>query len=116
MTSRSCRGSVFGRAALALGIALAIPVRAQTPPPAAPEVTVAVNALRVEGNTLLPMPEIDCRLEPFKGAATMPRLRDAATAAQEMYRAAGYGGVVAYLPEQDLGAGAVRIRVVEGRL
>ena len=35
---------------------------------------------------------------------------------QELYRRAGYGGVVAFLPEQEASDGVLRIRVVEGRL
>ena len=94
------------------------PVLAQAlaPSAAGAAVAVEVKAFNVIGNTLLPMPEIEQKLAGFKGQATLPRLRDAAATVQEMYRTAGYGGVVAYLPEQDLGTGTVHIRVVEGLL
>ena len=114
--------SVRRRACLlvcAAALPFAVPLRAtaQTPALAAPgAVSVTVASFRIEGNTLLPAPDIEQRLAPFKGSATMQKLQDAAATVQEMYRAAGYGGVVAYLPEQDLAAGTVRIRVVEGRL
>lgn len=98
---------------------------AQTAPPPAPAAsapppTVQVQAFEVQGNTLLPPEAVQARLAGFKGTATLQRLRDAAAAVQEMYRRAGYGGVVAFLPEQAFAAGAaggvVRIRVVEGKL
>lgn len=86
--------------------------------PAAPQVaaTVVVNGFTVQGNTLLPMADIQARLESFKGPASLQRLRDAAAAVQDLYRREGYGGVVAFLPEQTLGSGEVLIRVVEGKL
>lgn len=86
--------------------------------PAAPQVaaTVVVNGFTVQGNTLLPMADIQARLESFKGPASVQRLRDAAAAVQDLYRREGYGGVVAFLPEQTLGSGEVLIRVVEGKL
>ncbi len=91
-----------------------------TSPPAlaatAPAPTVQVQAFEVTGNTLLPADTLQARLAEFQGTATLQRLRDAAAAVQELYRRAGYGGVVAFLPEQDMAAGTVRIRVVEGKL
>ena len=79
---------------------------------------VAVNApgFEVSGNTLLAPELIQARLSEFRGDASLPRLKAAAAAVQELYRHAGYGGVVAFLPEQTLKDGIVRIRVVEGRL
>jgi len=82
---------------------------------------VLVKGFDVQGNTLLKPEAVQQRLAPFAGRATLQRLRDAAAAVQEMYREAGYGGVVAFLPEQPLdgaeGAGAtVLLRVVEGKL
>jgi hemolysin activation/secretion protein len=112
--------------------ALALPAAAQTGVPApllpapaapapapaasAPEPTVQVLAFEVQGNTLLAPDVLQARLAAFKGSATLQRLRDAAAAVQELYRRAGWGGVVAFLPEQALAGGTVRIRVVEGRL
>jgi hemolysin activation/secretion protein len=78
--------------------------------------TVAVSGYQVLGNTLLPAADIEARLVPFKGVLTVQRLRDAAAAVQDLYRRAGYGGVVAFLPEQALGSGVVVVRVVEGKL
>lgn len=100
---------------------------AQAPPAAPPPPTVApatappadtlqVLAFEVQGNTLLPAATLDARLAPFKGTATLQQLRDAAAAVQDLYRRAGYGGVVAFVPEQKPAAGVVQIRVVEGKL
>jgi hemolysin activation/secretion protein len=47
---------------------------------------------------------------------TLGDLRQGAALVQQAYRDAGYGGVVAYIPEQELAEGTVIIRVVEGKL
>lgn len=86
------------------------------PPAAAAAPTVQVQGFDVQGNTLLPADALQQRLAEFKGPGTLQRLRDAAAAVQELYRRAGYGGVVAFLPEQTMQGGLVRIRVVEGKL
>lgn len=91
------------------------PSSAPTPPPAQPA-AMAVARYEVQGNTLLPPTRLEQRLAPFTGTATLDRLRAAAAAVQDLYRDAGYGGVVAFLPEQDLQGGVVKIRVVEGQL
>ena len=89
-----------------------------TEPAADREATVQVQVERfeVEGNTLLPAERIDAELARYRGAATLARLREAAAAVQDLYRDAGFGGVVAFLPGQTASGGVVRIRVVEGKL
>jgi hemolysin activation/secretion protein len=77
---------------------------------------VQVRAFDVQGNTLLPAAAVQARLAAFIGSLPLQRLRDAAAAVQELYRQQGYGGVVAFVPEQTMDGGVVRIRVVEGRL
>jgi hemolysin activation/secretion protein len=88
---------------------------------------VIVNApgFEVAGNTLLAPETIQARLAEFHSQPRnrqdrepdLPRLKAAAAAVQELYRRAGYGGVIAFLPEQTLKKDVVvRIRVVEGRL
>jgi len=115
----------FGRLLVCAAALVALPVWAQTatsgPAPAPAALTVLVKGFEVQGNTLLTPAAVMQRLAPFTGRATLQRLRDAAAEVQEMYREAGYGGVVAFLPEQPLdgaeGAGAtVLLRVVEGKL
>lgn len=78
--------------------------------------TVDVQRYELAGATLLDRALLDARLADFLGSSTLERLRAAAQAVQAMYREAGYGGVVAFVPEQDLRGGVVTIRVVEGRL
>jgi hemolysin activation/secretion protein len=103
-------------AACLAGLGLSVPLvaRAQAAPPAS--AAIQVQRYEVEGNTLLAAPLLQATLKPFEGQADLQRLKDAAAAVQDLYRTAGYGGVVAFLPEQTLGGGVVRIRVVEGRL
>jgi hemolysin activation/secretion protein len=78
---------------------------------------INVTSVRVEGNTLLPDP----MLSDFTGGLigterTLAELNAAAARVQTAYRNAGYGGVVAYVPEQEITGGNVVIRVVEGKL
>ncbi|MCW5635502.1 MAG: ShlB/FhaC/HecB family hemolysin secretion/activation protein [Rubrivivax sp.] len=80
------------------------------------ESSVDVRRYEIEGNTLLEAERLRAVTVPFVGPANLTRLRAAAAAVQEAYRRAGWGGVVAFLPEQDFQDGVARIRVVEGRL
>ena len=122
---QEAQGPAFGkglrRTLLAALTAVWVPAWAQTALPAppaasAPAPTVQVQSFEVQGNTLLPAEAMQARLAEFKGTATLQRLRDAAAATQELYRRAGYGGVVAFLPEQKMAGGVVQIRVIEGKL
>lgn len=95
----------------------ASPAAAQVPAAAAEApATITVTRYELQGNSLLATPALQALLAPYLGAANLQRLRSAAAAVQEAYRDAGWGGVVAFLPEQTLAGGVVRIRVVEGRL
>jgi hemolysin activation/secretion protein len=122
-----------GLAAGAGVLLVAAPVQAQNPAPttpaaasvsgnpaARPDETLLVQRYTVEGNSLLAQAAIDARLVEFTGRVGLQRMRDAAAAVQELYRRAGYGGVVAFLPEQVPQIGpqgaSIRIRVVEGKL
>jgi hemolysin activation/secretion protein len=123
-----------GRRARALGLGLGLALglgaaaQAQAPTPASPVepaavvaplaalATVEVARYEVEGNTLIAPERLAAVLEPYTGRVTLSRLREAAATVQELYREDGWGGVVAFLPEQTLEGGVVRIRVVEGRL
>jgi hemolysin activation/secretion protein len=102
-----------------LHLAAAQPVQAQSPsptPPPAAAAEVQVEHFDIEGNTLLPIERIQQRIQPWLGQRTMGQLREAASAVQDLYRRAGYGGVVAFVPEQTVAGGRIRIRVVEGKL
>lgn len=75
-----------------------------------------VQRFEVQGNSLLPPSLIEQTLAAYKGSTSLKQMRDAAAAVQQLYREAGYGAVVAFLPEQGLADGVLRVRVVEGRL
>jgi hemolysin activation/secretion protein len=96
----------------------ASPAMAQRPanPADVPAQRVHVDNFKVSGNTLMPSEAIDTVLQPFKGHRTVNELRQAAAAVQELYAKAGYGAVVAFIPEQSPAGGVVEIHVVEGRL
>lgn len=89
---------------------------AQVSPASAP-MAFRIDAVRVEGNTLLPAATLDSMLADLPGSSrTMSDLNEAAVRLQRAYRDAGFGGVVAFVPPQTLGDGSVLIRVVEGKL
>lgn len=109
--------SILGVAAALAMVAPAVRAQSeQTAPAGSAGATVTVQRYELAGATLLARDLLDQRLAPFLGPATLERLRAAAQAVQAAYREAGYGGVVAFVPEQDLRGGVVTIRVVEGRL
>lgn len=77
---------------------------------------VTVTDISILGNTLLPQASIDAAVASFKGQRTMDEIKQAAQAVQQLYRQAGYGGVVTFLPEQAVAGGKLVIGVLEGRL
>ncbi len=90
---------------------------AVTPPSGAVvEQRVTVQTYRVNGNTLVPSATIEAELAPLTGSRSLSELKQAAAAVQALYARAGYGAVVAFLPEQPLGTGTIAINVVEGKL
>ena len=96
------RPSLIGASVLLCALHLAWPAaQAQSQTRGAPATLAPVERFEVVGNTLLPQATIDTRLAAFKGATTLVRLREAAAAVQDLYRDAGYGGVIAFLPEQQ---------------
>ncbi|WP_374438274.1 ShlB/FhaC/HecB family hemolysin secretion/activation protein [Inhella sp.] len=103
------RGTVLPLVLLCLLAARPAAHAADSPP-------LQVQRFEVQGNTLLAPERIQARLAPFQGSGSVTRLREAAAALQALYREAGYGGVVAFVPEQTLSGGVVQLRVVEGQL
>lgn len=84
---------------------------------AAQPAAVAIVSVEVQGNTLLPPQTLQALTAGLPGGSrTLAELNAAAARVQDAYRAAGYGGVVAYVPEQPAAGGRVVIRVVEGKL
>lgn len=79
--------------------------------------TMKVAAVRVEGNTLLPEQALAALTAGLAGSErSLAELNAVATRIQFAYRDAGYGGVVAYIPPQEVPDGTLVIRVVEGKL
>lgn len=100
---------------LLVGIWAQAPAQTTSPTPA-PEPRVRVEAFVVSGNTLLPQATLDAALARFKGERTLSELQQAALAVQALYRDAGYGAVVAYVPPQTGTPGSATIAVLEGRV
>jgi hemolysin activation/secretion protein len=101
--------SAFAKLACVLLVGLVAQLHAQ-------EARVRVDQFIVTGNTLLPQEALDAALARFKGERTLVELQAAAGAVQALYRDAGYGGVVAYVPPQQGAPGQATIVVLEGRV
>lgn len=104
-----------------LSLLSALPAGAQTAAPAASQTAVSsqrvsVNDISVIGNTLLQPALVEATLAPWKGQRTIDEIRQAAQALQDLYRQAGYGAVVTFLPEQAVAGGKLVIGVLEGRV
>src|SRR6478609_8088405 len=103
----------WGMIGLALLVGCWSSTLAQTPAEPVPVERFVVKAVHVEGNTLLPEAKLSAIVARLVGAElTLGDLRQNAALVQQAYRDAGYGGVVAYVPEQELAQGTVVIRVV----
>lgn len=95
-----------------------------TPPPdtppresSPPAQYFPVKKIQIQGNTLLPERELAALVEHLTGdKVTLEELQKGAASVQQAYRDAGYGGVIAFVPEQELKDGEVVIRVIEGKL
>lgn len=71
----------------------------------------------VEGNTLLSQGTIDKIVAPFSGKdRDFGDIQRALEALQDTYAARGYSAVRVSIPEQDIRAGEVHLRVVEARI
>src|SRR5258705_4240025 len=71
----------------------------------------------VEGNPLLRQSELDRILTPFSGKnRDFGDIQRALEALQDVYTSRGYNAVRVSIPEQDIRAGEVRLRVVEARI
>ncbi len=77
---------------------------------------IQVQTFKVTGNSLLNPAQIDAVLDRFKGERSIDDLKRAAAALQSLYREAGYGAVVVFVPEQSPSGNQVTLSVVEGKL
>jgi len=84
-------------------------------PPAPPR--FEIQRFVVEGNTLLEQGDLDGILTPFSGKnRDFGDIQRALEALQDAYAGRGYNAVRVSIPEQDIRAGQVRLRVVEARI
>lgn len=99
----------------AAAVSLAHPVLA-----AAPEPTFDINAIDVDGNTLLDEVALEAAVYPYAGPGrTAADVASAQRSLENAYRAKGYQSVVVEVPRQTVADGVVRLHVVEapiGRL
>jgi len=80
-------------------------------------VRFAISGWVIEGNTLLPESELQAVLAPFsRPDGSFETLKEAVRALEETYQAAGYSAVRVLLPEQDIEAERIRLKVIEARL
>jgi hemolysin activation/secretion protein len=78
---------------------------------------VAVRMVRVEGATVLPASVFAPAVRPFIGRTFASRdLRALATSVADAVRSAGYGLATAWIPEQTVEDGVLRVTVDEGRI
>jgi hemolysin activation/secretion protein len=91
------------------------PQAAPQTPPVPPR--FEIQRFLVEGNTLLTQSELDRILTPFSGKnRDFGDIQRALEALQDVYTGRGYNAVRVSVPEQDIRAGQVRLRVVEARI
>jgi hemolysin activation/secretion protein len=120
---RWCRGvRVSFAAALLLGSAAS---GAQAPEAAAPqrpaaagqEVRFDLLEFRIEGNTVLGVPQIEQVVTPFLGPGrTMSDVESARSALEKAYQGAGWLTVFVDVPEQRVDGGVVTLQVLQGRV
>lgn len=88
-----------------------------TPEPVAPPAPaqVLVERILVEGSTVFSEAELAATVASFEGRSlTLAELQQAADAVTQLYLNAGYLTSEAVVPPQDVEAGLVRLRVIEG--
>lgn len=76
-----------------------------------------VKTIEIQGNTLLSAKKLHPYVAHLGGSEqTLREIEKAAEAIQQAYREAGYGGVVAFIPAQDIADGKIIIQVLEGKI
>ncbi|MCB1985406.1 MAG: ShlB/FhaC/HecB family hemolysin secretion/activation protein [Burkholderiales bacterium] len=111
---------VFLLTAVVLISSISLKIHAQTIPSSSKDrlqPSFFVKGIEIQGNTLLSDQTLDPSVAHLAGnEQTLDALEKAAEAIQQAYRAAGYGGVVAFVPPQDIASGKIVIRVLEGKV
>jgi hemolysin activation/secretion protein len=114
----------FSRLAAFLGMALAASLAAaQATLPSGPGASAAqeprfdISRFVVEGATLLTRDEIESAIGPLRGKAReFADVQRALEAIERLYATKGYNAVRVSLPEQDVGRGEVKLRVIEASI
>ncbi len=76
-----------------------------------------VKTIEIQGNTLFSAKELNPYIGHLeKNGQPLRELEKAAEAIQQVYREAGYGGVVVFVPTQDLVDEKIIIQVMEGKI
>jgi hemolysin activation/secretion protein len=99
--------------------AVAPAASASAPAEADPEADARFDILEyvIEGNTVLPVAEIERAVTPFLGERKLIADVEAARKALEaVYQELGYQTVLVDVPEQRVTGGVIRLRVLEGRV
>ncbi|MDD2854979.1 MAG: ShlB/FhaC/HecB family hemolysin secretion/activation protein [Desulfuromonadaceae bacterium] len=79
--------------------------------------TFDISRYQVEGNTILPVAEVERILMPFAGKRSdFGVLQQAVEALEEAYRNLGFHAVKVVLPEQELKGGVVKLNIIEVRI
>ncbi len=90
--------------------------KATPPAPASDQVRIVVNSLKLTGQTLYPEADLIALTGFTPGSRlSLPEMQAMAATVATFYRDRGYIAAQAYLPAQDIRAGAVTIVVIEGR-
>jgi hemolysin activation/secretion protein len=85
--------------------------------PSAAEERFDIWEYQVEGNSLLPLKNIERTVYPYLGPGkSIKDVEAARTQLEQRYRDAGYGTALVDIPEQDVLAGVVRLQVTEGKV
>ena len=105
------------RSALAAALASWSLIAAAQVQEAPPPPRFEIRRFNVEGNTLLSARDVERTVAPFVGKdRDFGDVQRALEALEAAYVARGYSAVRVSIPEQDLVAGEVRLRVVESRI
>lgn len=96
-------------------VALPAAPAAAPPAPAAAGVTTPLRAVSISGNTLIDTPALLAAVGPLDGRRfDLAGLQALAQAVTQVYRSRGYPFTQTVLPPQNLGAGELRLQVIEG--
>lgn len=100
-----------------LGMALAVVSRGHAAEEPAAAERFDLQEIRVLGNTRLAARDVERAVYPHVGPdKTIADVESARAALEKAYRDGGFGAAYVDIPEQDVDAGIVRLRVTEGRV